>query len=80
MIFVPSIWRWIAGVSVVAILAALLWWLSGEARRLARTLRLNRYRPDELAHLYSIRFFTTPSLNLSKPRPAEEPAHRSDLG
>ena len=39
MILMPwmSIWTVIAGVSVVAILAAFEWWLSGDARRFART-------------------------------------------
>jgi hypothetical protein len=36
MIFMPSIWTLIAGVSVVAILAAFQWWLSGDAGRFAR--------------------------------------------
>lgn len=39
MIFMPSIWTLIAGVSVVAILAAFQWWLSGDAGRFARTHR-----------------------------------------
>jgi hypothetical protein len=39
MIFMPSIWTLIAGVSVVAILAAFQWWLSGHARRFARMHR-----------------------------------------
>ena len=36
MIFMPSIWTLIAGVSVVALLAAFQWWLSGHASRFAR--------------------------------------------
>ena len=39
MIFMPSIWTLIAGVSVVAILAAFQWWLSGDAGRFARMHR-----------------------------------------
>jgi Flp pilus assembly protein TadB len=39
MIFMPSIWTLIAGVSMVAILAAFQWWLSGHARRFARMHR-----------------------------------------
>jgi hypothetical protein len=39
MTFMPSIWTLIAGVSVVAILSAFQWWLSGHARRFARMHR-----------------------------------------
>jgi hypothetical protein len=39
MIFMPSIWTLIAGFSVVAILAAFQWWLSGHASRFARMHR-----------------------------------------
>jgi hypothetical protein len=39
MIFMPSIWTLIAGVSVVTILSAFQWWLSGHARRFARMHR-----------------------------------------
>jgi hypothetical protein len=39
MIFMPSIWTLIAGVSMVAVLAAFQWWLSGQARRFASTHR-----------------------------------------
>ena len=39
MIFMPSIWTLIVGVSVVAILAAFQWWLSGDAGRFARMHR-----------------------------------------
>jgi hypothetical protein len=39
MIFMPSIWALIAGVSVVAILTGFQWWLAGDADRFARMHR-----------------------------------------
>ena len=64
MTFMPSIWTLIAGVSVVAILSAFQWWLSGHARRFARM------------HLSTARSFREPlpSGMVARSRPRPPPA------
>jgi hypothetical protein len=63
MIFMPSIWTLIAGVSVVAILAAFQWWLSGDAGRFARTHRSTAWSFRETAAERS-RAAAAPAVNL----------------
>jgi hypothetical protein len=83
MIFMPSIWTLIAGVSVVAILAAFQWWLSGDAGRFARmhTSTARSFRESRPGGMIARRRSRPPSTsNLErKPPLSPRPPRRGQL-
>jgi hypothetical protein len=84
MIFMPSIWTLIAGVSVVAILSAFQWWLSGHARRFARMHRstarsFREPRPSGMAARRRPRPLSTSNLARKPPSKPSTAATRPTL-
>ena len=75
MIFMPSIWTLIAGVSVVAILAAFQWWLSGHARRFARMHRstARSFREPQPSRMVARSRPRPPSTSNSERKPPSKP-------